>query len=103
MLPPGQSIRANYSYAVAGDYFETMGLAVVKGRALTTDDASRDAHVCVVDDDFARRYWPKGNAIGQRLFVGSEEGPDDQAYTVVGVVGAVKQDGLAEQDALGAV
>ena len=27
VLPPGQSIRANYSYAVAGEYFETMGLA----------------------------------------------------------------------------
>ena len=48
-------------------------------------------------------YWPGGTALGQRLFQGSQEGPDAEAYTVVGVVGAVKQAGLSEGDAVGAV
>jgi len=103
VLPPGESIRANYAYAVAGDYFAALRVPIVSGRALTGDDARLGNHVSVVDEDFARRYWPAGNAIGQKLFLGSEEGPDTEAYTVVGVVGAVKQAALSEQDALGAV
>jgi predicted lysophospholipase L1 biosynthesis ABC-type transport system permease subunit len=59
--------------------------------------------VCVVDDDFAHYYWPKGNAVGQRLFQGSQQGPDAEAFTVVGVVGRVKQAGLTNEDAQGAV
>ena len=43
------------------------------------------------------------NALGQRLFQGSEEGPDAEAYTIVGVVGPVKQAGLIEDEAQGAV
>ena len=102
-LPPGTSVRANYAYAVAGEYFAVMGLPVLAGRPLLPDDARMGRHVCVVDEDFARRYWPKGNEIGGQLFLGSEVGPDSEAFTVVGVVGAVKQAGLSEQDALGAV
>jgi predicted permease len=103
VLPPGESIRANYSYAVAGDYFAAMRIPVVSGRPLTADDVRLGNRVCAVDQDFARRYWPDANAIGHKLFLGSEEGPDTEAYTVVGVVGAVKQAALSEQEALGAV
>jgi hypothetical protein len=57
----------------------------------------------VVDEDFARRYWPRGGAIGQRLFQGAGEGGDADAFAIVGVVGAVKQAGLTDADAQGAV
>ena len=56
-----------------------------------------------MDEAFARRYWPGGGAIGQEVFQGPNEGPDAEAFRVVGVVGAVKQAALAEEDGLGAV
>jgi predicted lysophospholipase L1 biosynthesis ABC-type transport system permease subunit len=57
----------------------------------------------VVDEDFARYYWPTSSPLGQKLFIGSEERADDQAFTVVGVVGAVKQAGVTELTAQGAM
>jgi len=47
--------------------------------------------VCVVDEDFARYYWPHASALGRHLFEGGEPTTDAQSFTVVGVVGAVKQ------------
>jgi predicted permease len=102
-LAPGQSPHAIYTYAIGGDYFAAMSIPVVYGRVLTSSDGRGPALGCVVDEDFARYYFPRGDALGQRVFLGSEEGPDNEAYTIVGVVGAVKQAGLADEDALGAV
>jgi len=100
---PGESPRGHYSYGVDGDYFATMGFSLLEGRFLTADDSRRSARVCVVDEDFARYYWPHSSALGQRLFEGSEATTDAQSFTVVGVVGAVKQAGLTDQAAQGAV
>jgi predicted permease len=102
-LRPGESLRGHYSYSVGGDYFAALGFALREGRFLVADDSRRAERVCVVDEDFARRYWPRGSALGQRLFQGSQAGKDAEAFTVVGVVGAAKQAGLTEDDALGAV
>jgi len=103
LLLPGESLRGHYSYGVGGDYFTALGFSLREGRFLVADDSRRTERVCVVDEDFARRYWPRGSAIGQRLFQGSQAGKDADAFTVVGVVGAAKQAGLTEEDALGAV
>ncbi len=102
-LRPGESERGHYSYGVAGDYFQAMGFTLLDGRFLTGADSRRPERVCVVDQDFARYYWPDRSAIGRRLFQGSQPGPDAEAFTVVGVVGAVKQSGLTEDTAQGAV
>jgi ABC-type antimicrobial peptide transport system permease subunit len=59
--------------------------------------------VCVVDEDFARFYFPDSTAIGQRLFEGSEQGKDADAFTIVGVVGRVKQAELTDDEPQGAV
>jgi predicted permease len=101
--PPGESLHAIYSYGVDGDYFRALGLSLLEGRFLTSADSRRAARVCVVDADFARRYWPGGGALGQQLFEGGTPGKDAEAFTVVGVVGAVKQAGLVEDEAQGAV
>jgi len=99
----GESARGYYAYGVAGDYFRAMGFSLRAGRFLTEDDSPRSARVCVVDEDFARYYWPHGNAIGQRVWDGSEAGKDEEAFTIVGVVGGAKQAGLAENEAQGAI
>ncbi len=103
VLRPGESARGHYSYGVAGDYFRTMGFSLRSGRFLTAEDSHRSERVCVVDEDFARYYWPNASAIGQRLWDGSEAGKDAEAFTVVGVVSAAKQAGLTEEEAQGAI
>ncbi len=113
---PGEAPHAVYSYSVGGDYFSALGFSLREGRFLTADDSRRDERYCVVDEDFARRYWPKsgpksgpeggplGGAIGQKVFEGGSAGESpDEAYTIVGVVGPVKQAGLVEDEAQGAV
>jgi len=100
---PGESARGHYSYGVAGDYFRAMGFSLRSGRFLTADDSRRSERVCVVDEDFARYYWPHASAIGQRLWDGSEAGKDAEAFTVIGVVGGAKQAGLTEDEAQGAI
>jgi predicted permease len=103
VMRPGESPRGHYSYGVGGDYFNAMGFTLRAGRFLTAADSHRAERVCVVDEDFARYYWPNGDALGQRLFQGSELGKDSEAFTVVGVVGRVKQAGLVDEAAQGAV
>ncbi len=100
--PAGESLRGHYSYQVTGDYFTALGIPLREGRFLTSGDSHRADRVCVVDEDFARRYWPNGGALGQRVFQGSDS-VDAKLFTIVGVVGAVKQAELTEPRGQGAV
>src|SRR6476469_2886225 len=65
--PPGQSLQGHYTYGVIGDYFSALGIPLREGRFLTSEDSHRPERVCVVDEDFARRYWPNGGALGQQI------------------------------------
>jgi predicted permease len=103
VFQPGESPRGNYSYGVGGDYFKAMGFSLLEGRFLTADDSRHGKRVCVVDEDFARYYWPGASALGHQLFEGSEQQTDAEAFTIVGVVGSVKQVGLTEEAAQGAI
>jgi predicted permease len=100
--PAGESLHGHYSYQVTGDYFTALGIPLREGRFLTSADSHRAERVCVVDEDFARRYWPNGGALGQRVFQGSDS-DDAKLFTIVGVVGAVKQAELTEPQGQGAV
>jgi len=100
--PAGQSLQGHYSYQVTGDYFAALGIPLREGRFLTLVDSHRADRVCVVDEDFARRYWPNGGALGQRVFQGNDS-DDAKLFTIVGVVGAVKQAELTEPQGQGAV
>jgi predicted permease len=100
---PGESLHGIYSYGVGGNYFDAMEIPLRAGRFLTTADSRRTERVCVVDEDFARRYWPHGDALGRHVFQGSETEADSEAFTVVGVVGRVPQAGLTDEEPQGAV
>jgi len=102
VLPPGQSVHGHYSYGVSGDYFSALGIPLREGRFLDSADSHRSERVCVVDEDLARRYWPNGGALGQQIARGSEQ-DDAKLFTIVGVVGAVKQAGLTEAQGQGAI
>jgi len=81
-----------YRYAVSPGYFEAMGIPLRAGRALNEHDIAGAPLAAVINESFARRRLPGLNPIGQRLHVGPNSGP---WFTVVGVVGDVKQTSLA--------
>ena len=70
---------------------------------MRSPDVHREERVCVVDEDFARRYWPHESAVGHQVFQGGDDGHAERAFTIVGVVGAVKQADVTETQAQGAV
>lgn len=68
--------------AVGADYFTTVGVPIVAGRAFTRDDDAPGRRVLIVNETFARRYWPAGNALGQRVYRGGYHTP---AWEIVGI------------------
>jgi predicted permease len=101
--PRGDSaLLVHDDITVAGDYFAAMGIPLISGRFLTPEDASREQLTCVVDETFARHYWPDGSAVGKEVYEGTSPPPDAKYYQIVGVVGAVKQSGLTEKQGRGA-
>ncbi len=80
-----------------------MGFSLRAGRFLTEADSRRRERTCIVDEDFARYNWPHTSPLGQRLFQGLDHGNEAEAFTVVGVVGSIKQAGLTDDTAQGAV
>lgn len=77
-------------------------LPLIEGRLLEAADSVREQKVCVVDAEFARRYWPGKSALGHHIF-NNVTLTDQNAITIVGVVGSVKQSDLADTKPLGAV
>jgi putative ABC transport system permease protein len=82
--------------AITPGYFATMAIPIVEGRAFTAADTEDSPRVVVVSHGLARRAWPNESAIGKRLLVGRFPGFAE----VVGVVGDVKNNGLAREPML---
>ncbi len=99
---PGDSIRTHYTSFAFGDYWRALGIPLLEGRLLEPADNQREQRVCVVDAEFARRYWPGESALGRRI-AQSPFLTDENATTIVGVVGTVKQVDLSADHTLGAV
>jgi len=86
---------------VSSDYFRTLGIPVLAGRALTPNDRRGTPPVAVVNDSGARRFWPGENPIGKRVWFGTTTGPFSnpaRAVEIVGVVGDVKYEGVDQPD-----
>ncbi len=97
-VPDGQLPPIRRFNWVAPGYFDAMGIPLVAGRDLDWVDVYEQRPVVVVTENFAREYWAEPrDAIGRR--VGSIDIRDDTRiwYEIVGVVGAVHEDGL-DQD-----
>ena len=88
-----------FRYAVSPGYIETMGIPLRRGRLLDEHDRSGVPPVALISESLARHKFPAESPIGRRLRVGPIDGPP---YTIVGVVGDVKQMSLAlsESDAV---
>jgi len=81
---------------VLGDYFRTMEVPVRRGRAFEETDDAEAPRVAIVNETFARRYWPDEDPVGKR--VAALYTPEPEWMTVVGVVADVKQNTLSGPD-----
>jgi len=94
---PGQSdVPVAFYNVVDPSYFSTMKMTLREGRGFTDTDRGSAPPVAVVNDAFARKWWPKESAVGHQIKFG---GPyiDGPTYQIVGVVGNVSQLGLDAQ------
>jgi predicted permease len=95
--PPGRSQPATPWVATTPDYFELLGLALLQGRLFDERDMlDASDRVVVVDQAWARRFFPNGNAVGARLHEGGCT--TCPWLTVIGVVSTVKYAGLDSPD-----
>ena len=86
---PGQELQVDQRGATT-DYFRTMAIPLVKGRFFSDIDMPQNAEpVAIIDEKFAQRFWPNGDAIGKHVW-----NDPNRKIKIVGVVGTVKQYGL---------
>jgi predicted permease len=86
---PGQELQVDQRAATT-KYFSTMRIPVIAGRAFNDADLPQNAEqVVIIDNKFAQRFWPNGNAIDKHVWFDPE-----RKLRIVGVVGTVKQYGL---------
>ena len=85
--------RRAIAHVVSPGYFQAMGIPLKRGRGFDERDVRGGIPVAVINETTARRIWADENPIGQRI---KETGPDsrDLWFTVVGVVGDVRDNGL---------
>jgi putative ABC transport system permease protein len=79
---------------VSPDYFRTMGIPLLRGRVFSPSDATKDPPtVGIIDETMARRYWPNQDPLGKRFeFV--DPNFKSAWFTIVGIVGDVRGQGL---------
>lgn len=88
--PARETERADTLFCF-GNALDALGLRLVKGRLLEPRDYLGKAHVAVLSESLARRFWPGENPIGRHVKFGVDDPMNDESWlTVVGVVADVK-------------
>ncbi|MGA2579847.1 MAG: ABC transporter permease [Bryobacteraceae bacterium] len=83
--------------AVSPGYFRAMGIPLMRGRAFDEHDNLKSAPVAMVDESFARRFWPGQNPIGKRISFEDNPKAESDWMTVVGVAGSIRQENPAAE------
>ncbi|HLG57108.1 MAG TPA: ABC transporter permease [Vicinamibacterales bacterium] len=91
---------------VSPSYFSTLGIKIIKGRALSDRDTANAPHVLVLNERLAKRYFEKEDPIGQRILIqqiipGKTGLGPDISWEVVGVIGDEKIGGPADERSSG--
>jgi len=74
-FPDGQRSLVTFSAAVDERYFSTMRIGLPAGRAFTAHDTAEAPPVAIVNEEFAKRYWPGENPLGKRLRIDATASP----------------------------
>lgn len=92
---PSRTGNAEFRVA-SGDYFRAMNIPLIRGRLFDERDTPRSPHVAVISASLARDRWPNEDPIGKVIQFGNMDG-DRHPFTIVGVVGDVRETSLADQ------
>ena len=76
------------NFEIGGDYFGTMGIALLQGRTFSPSDTAESTRVVIVDEDFARKNFPHDDPLRHRVL------SDGAPWQIIGVVRHVKDLGL---------
>jgi putative ABC transport system permease protein len=98
-LPPSQQPAMQIRVATT-KYFETIGIPLKRGRLFTEDDRSGTPPVVLITEAAAKQYFPNEDPLGKKITLGWGRGPGTPRAggEVIGIVGDVKDAGLAEAD-----
>jgi putative ABC transport system permease protein len=88
--PPGAGLNVDSHTVVLGDYFQTLGIPLIRGRLFNNTDREKSPRVVIINKTLADRYLHGGDPIGHRIKWGPPES-DSYWMTIIGVVGDVKQ------------
>jgi putative ABC transport system permease protein len=96
----GQSIQSNQPPAVersrvTPDYFQLLGIALLRGRLFSESDTDNTPQVAVINEAMAQAYWPNEDPLGKRFKAAKADAP---WITVVGVVANARTKSLAQAD-----
>lgn len=96
-LPSGQQSTGGAAWMyVSESYFKVLEIPLLRGRVFNTQDTAGSPGVVIINDAFRKKYWPKSDALGQRIEIGKGMGPAfaEPPREIVGVIGDVKEGGL---------
>ena len=97
-VPTRDAPDAHYRM-ISPDYFRALGVKLRAGRAFTPADRADSAAVAIVNETFARQYWPGASPIGARMRL-DDGAKVPRAVEVVGVIADVKHFGLERETTL---
>jgi macrolide transport system ATP-binding/permease protein len=84
-MPPAQRSITVTSNIVSDGYFSLMRIPILAGRSFEAGDLASSLHIAIVNEAMAKKYWPRGNAIGGRFRMNGKE-----TIQVVGVAKTIK-------------
>jgi predicted permease len=79
--------------SISPHYFDVFRISVNEGRPFTERDNGAGSHVLIVNQEFAKKFFAKGDGLGSRVTIGRGVGPefDEPPREIVGIVGDVRQ------------
>jgi putative ABC transport system permease protein len=92
VLSVGEAPSINHC-VVSPNYFNAMGITILKGRDFDERDTRDSQKVTIIDERLAREYWPDADPLGKRIRFGPPE-DNEPWHTIVGVVAEVKHQRL---------
>ncbi|MEZ5351953.1 MAG: ABC transporter permease [Bryobacteraceae bacterium] len=92
---PGEAMNPHFNFISPG-YFKTLRAAMVAGREFTEADAMKSPKVCVVNESFSKKYYPKGGALGRHIGMGGNPGTKTD-IEIVGIVSDLKYEDLRKE------
>ena len=90
-IPPSSQLSSSNFHFVTPEYFDVMGIPLLRGRDFLPSDDEKSPPVAIISENFAADYWPHSDAIGKRIHLDPAEGGG--SVTVIGIVGDTKESG----------